>query len=94
MTTLMSISKEIETYFQKHLSGYEPLSMCPTNTSYIYRVMAKRKHNPYPGMMGDYAVWTCWNTTTNSLNCGHYDLSEKTAREILLGQLQKRARCM
>ena len=32
---------------------------------------------------GKYAVWTCWNETTQSLNFGHYDLDLEDAMDIL-----------
>ena len=45
--------------------------------TYIYRVMAQHK------VTGEYAVWTSWNETTQSLNFGHYDLNLDDAMEIL-----------
>lgn len=34
-------------------------------------------------LTGKYAVWTCWNESTQSLNFGHYDLTKETAIDIL-----------
>ena len=45
--------------------------------TYLYRVMAQNKTT------GEYAVWTSWNETTQSLNFGHYNLSLEDAMDIL-----------
>ena len=43
----------------------------------IYRVMAQNKKTK------EYAVWTCWNEYIQSMNFGHYNLTKKTAEDIL-----------
>ena len=78
----MLVTNEVKEYFENNLSNYTPLEMRETDIPYIFRVLAKKKHNSFP-QLGDYAVWTCWNVTTKSLNHGHYDLDYETAKELL-----------
>ena len=44
---------------------------------YLYIVMAKHK------VTNEYAVWTSWNTTTKSLNFGHYNLTREQADAVV-----------
>ena len=74
------IYKNVRSYFSDGhgVENYNLMSVRKKLTeTYIYRVMAQHKTT------GKYAVWTCWNETTQSLNFGHYDLSLDDAMEIL-----------
>lgn len=75
---ISKIYKNVRSYFEKELKNYEVISVRQKITEdYLYRVMAKNK------VTGKYAVWTCWNESTQSLNFGHYDLTKETAIDIL-----------
>nr|DAX14581.1 MAG TPA: Large polyvalent protein associated domain 24 [Bacteriophage sp.] len=74
------IYKNVRSYFSAGhgVENYNLVSVRQKLTeTYIYRVMAQHK------ITGEYAVWTCWNETTQSLNFGHYDLTKETAIDIL-----------
>lgn len=72
------VYKNVRSYFERKLKNYEVISVRQKLTeNYIYRVMAQHKTT------GKYAVWTCWNESTQSLNFGHYDLTKETAIDIL-----------
>lgn len=68
-------------YLSKHLNDYilskiTRLSSHPDD-DYLYIVKALNTKTL------KYAVWTSWNTTTQSLNYGHYDLTEEKAEEVI-----------
>lgn len=72
------VYKNVRSYFERELKNYEVILVRQKITEdYLYRVMAQHK------ITGEYAVWTCWNETTQSLNFGHYDLTKETAIDIL-----------
>ncbi len=65
------------------LINYTPINICPKSThpldEHMYIVIAKEKKSD------TYAVWSCWNTTTQSLNHGHYRIpSYKKALELAI----------
>lgn len=71
----------IRDYFKNNLANYELVTACRKSNNqeddYLYMVVAKKNDN-------DYACWTSWNSTTDSLNYGHYSLPDlKTCYEIL-----------
>lgn len=67
------VKENIKRYFATELSGYEPVAVCRKSNnpedSYLYMVSARNAD-------GMYACWTSFNTTTQSLNYGHYNLSD------------------
>lgn len=68
-------------YLAKHLNNYvlskvTRLSSHPKD-DYLYIVKALNVNTL------KYAVWTSWNTTTQSLNYGHYDLTDEQAEEVI-----------
>ena len=80
-----NVKENIIKYLEENLPNYELISVGKLpNETFIYRVLAKKKVNPYPEYMGDYAVWTCWNETTQCMNYGHYDMSEEKATDIFM----------
>lgn len=64
----------VNNYFfnSKTLDNYEVFKVLRASEhpddSYLYEVIAKHK------ITKEYAVWTCWNETTHSLNFGHYNI--------------------
>ena len=68
-------------YLKNNLSDYV-LSMITRLSShpeddYLYIVKALNTKTL------KYAVWTSWNTTTYSLNYGHYDLTDEQAESVI-----------
>lgn len=68
---MKQVRKNMEEYFKKHLPQYEVLeirkkSVYPED-NYLFMVSAIKED-------GSFAVWTCWNEITQSLNYGHYNL--------------------
>ena len=68
-------------YLAKHLNNYvlskvTRLSSHPKD-DYLYIVKALNVNTL------KYAVWTSWNTTTQSLNYGHYNLTDEQAEEVI-----------
>lgn len=68
-------------YLSEHLGNYSlevmtRLSSYPDDY-YLFIVKALNRNT------NKYAVWTSWNTTTESLNHGHYNLTNDEADEII-----------
>lgn len=69
---MKQVRKNVEEYLKKHLPQYTVLeirkkSVFPED-NYLFMVSAINEKD------GTYAVWTCWNETSQSLNYGHYNL--------------------
>ena len=68
---IKQVRKNVEQYFQKHLPSYTVLEIRKKSVyledNYLFMVSAIKED-------GSFAVWTCWNETTQCLNYGHYDL--------------------
>lgn len=82
---MMSITALVADYFEREegLKNYEPIAVIPNGTDeYLYRVLGKyiggcsfQKKNPY-------AVWMSFNTSTDAMNNGHYNLNIEDAYEL------------
>lgn len=81
-----NVKENVKKYLEKNLPNYELISVghIPNEDTFIYRVLAKKKVNKYPEYMGDFAMWSCWNETTQTLNWGHYDLGEEKATDLFM----------
>jgi hypothetical protein len=87
-----NVIENVKKYFDKYLPNYEVVKVMRKSShpldDYLYMVIAR--HTNYPEIKrqfgcGEYACWTCWNESTQSLNYGHYDLlSEEVAVEIAM----------
>ena len=69
---MKQVRKNVEEYFKKHLPQYAVLEIRKKSVfledNYLFMVSAINEKD------GTYAVWTCWNETSQSLNYGHYNL--------------------
>jgi len=67
------VKENVKRYFATELSEYEPVAVYRKSNhpedSYLYMVSARNTD-------GMYACWTSFNTTTQSLNYGHYNLTD------------------
>ena len=74
-------------YFKESDLKYEPISVRPYSEfegdNYLYCVLAKYIGNA-DFKQNTYAVWTCFNTSTNSMNYGHYDMSYEDACKFFI----------
>ena len=82
-TGLLEIMEQVMLYFQEHLPQYtvrkvRKKSYHPDD-SHLYMVSAQKDD-------GTYAVWTCWNRETKSLNHGHYGLQSEEACEKVMDE--------
>ena len=78
---LVEVMEDVKAYFNEHLPKYTVLNVrrksYHPDDSYPYMVSAKKNDDTY-------AVWTCWNEETKSLNYGHYNLaSEEDCRKLM-----------
>lgn len=80
----IAVVKNVNDYLKdkdNSLSNYELVDVCPKSNhpadSYLYMVTAKNV------VTGEYAVWTSWNETMQSLNYGHYGLEESEVEEVI-----------
>lgn len=88
----MNVFEMVMNYFRNSehgVSNYEPVGVRPTNAderdNYLYLVMAQYiGENEYK--KGTYAVWTCFNTETQSMNYGHYDMNLQNALDLFNGK--------
>lgn len=77
------VKDNVRKYFEVYLPQYTVYDVYYKSNhdddNYLYMVYAKKKTES----KDDYAVWTSWNESTQSLNYGHYDLTEKAAKKVL-----------
>lgn len=75
-----SVIEHVKSYFEKELPGFTPVlvqrSSNASADNYLYSVAAK-------GASGKYACWSSWNESLQSLNHGHYNITEDVAVNIL-----------
>lgn len=77
-----AVWKNIERYLEENLSRYNLIDVFRKSQhpddDYLYMVIAKHDN-------GTWAVWTCWNDKTKTLNNGHYTIEDiMDAYEILV----------
>lgn len=78
------VRKNVDKYFAEGhgLANYEPIAVGQYRghgeAEYIYVVLARQLRG------GKWAVWTSWNESTQSLNFGHYDLTEQQAMRLFM----------
>lgn len=75
------VRMQVGFYFKENLPRYTVLDIRRQSSHpadhYLYMVKAKKDDDTY-------TVWTCWNQSTKSLNCGHYDLlSEEDCERVM-----------
>lgn len=74
-----SVRNNVKKYFDDELKYYEVVAVGQTlGKAYTYIVLAKKSNSDY------FTVWTCWNESTQSLNHGHYDLTEVQAMKLFM----------
>lgn len=77
------VKDNVYKYFENNLPEYTVYNVYYKSNhdadNYLYMVLAKKNTDKND----DYAVWTCWNESTQSLNYGHYSLTEEKARKVL-----------
>lgn len=77
------VRKNVDKYFAEGngLTNYEPIAVGQTKgNQYTYMVLARQIRG------GEWAVWTCWNETTQSLNHGHAGMTEAEAMRLFLNE--------
>ena len=78
------VRKNVDKYFAESngLINYEPIAVGQYRgqyeAEYIYIVLARQIRG------GKWAVWTSWNESTQSLNFGHYDMTEQQAMKLFM----------
>ena len=88
------VKENIVEYFSKNLNDYEVKEILRAsdhpNDSYLYMVIARRKVDDTKYRTGNWACWTCWNESTQSLNFGHTWLeSYEVAKSICNKNIMK-----
>lgn len=91
----INIFEMVMNYFRNSehgVSNYEPVGVRPLNANkednYLYMVIAQYTgDNEYK--KNTYAVWTSFNTSTQSMNYGHYDMSLQNALDLFNGKEKK-----
>lgn len=77
------VKDNVRKYFETYLPQYTVYDVYYKSNhdddNYLYMVYTKKNTDKED----DYAVWTIWNESTQSLNHGHYDLTEKAAKKVL-----------
>lgn len=83
MTVSKEVREHIRHYFKVNLPNYTVLEIRQKSThpddGFLYMVSAGKDDSTY-------AVWTCWNESTQSLNFGHYGLSSIAECEKIFEQ--------
>ena len=81
----MEVVQHISEYFKEHLPKYTPLEVrrqsYNTEDHYLYMVAARKDDDSF-------AIWTSWNESIQSLNCGHYDLPSLEACVQIMTEYQ------
>ena len=79
---LSKVLRHVENYFKNHLPHYVVLTVSRKNHHpddvHLFIVSAKNEKD------GTFAVWSCWNEKTRSLNHGHYGIKLLEACEELV----------
>lgn len=85
-----NVVNNVKHYLATQLPNYELVKVLRKSSHpadhYLYMVVARNTKYPdikrdYGG--GEYALWTCWNESTQCLNHGHYDIAtEEKATEL------------
>ena len=80
-TGLLEVMEQVTLYLKEYLPGYTVLKVRKKSyhpdDSHLYMLAAEKDD-------GTYAVWTCWNQKTETLNHGHYGLqSEEACKKIM-----------
>ena len=74
----IDVREFVKEYIKENLAAYELVQIIRKSThpddDYLYMVSAKHTN-------GTYAVWTCVNMSTKSMNHGHYGLDSIEACE-------------
>ena len=86
----LGITEEVKSsvfqYFENHLPQYDVAAIFhksnAASDNYLYSVIGKRKESS-KYFDDDYACWSSWNQSTESLNFGHYNLSLENALNVL-----------
>lgn len=80
----MTVAKDVAAYFEQSsgLTNYTPVKICRVSNdpedAHLYAVVG------YNSKTDQYACWTSWNQSSQSLNYGHYNLSsEQSAVDII-----------
>lgn len=77
----LEVLEEVDLYFRENLPQYTVLKIKKKSyhpdDSHLYMVAAEKQD-------GTYAVWTCWNSSTRSLNHGHYGLRSEADCERIM----------
>lgn len=82
---MMNVTTMVADYFEREegLKNYEPIAVIPNGTDeYLYRVLGKYIEDCPFKKKNSYAVWMSFNTSTGSMNNGHYDMSYENAYEL------------
>ncbi len=81
-TGLLEVLEQVKLYFKENLPKYTVLKVRKKSyhpdDSHLYMVSAKKDD-------GTYAVWTCWNQKTKSLNHGHSGLQSEEDCDKIMG---------
>lgn len=82
VNTFIDVIDDVNEYLNISMKGSYQLEFVTRLSShkddyYLYIVVAKNKTTD------EYAVWTSWNTTTKSLNFGHYNLTKEQADAVV-----------
>lgn len=84
MKIVLEVMEQVALYFKEHLPKYTLLNIRKKSyhpdDSHLYMISARKDD-------GTYAVWTCWNQKTESLNHGHYGLQSKEECEKVMDAL-------
>lgn len=77
------VAEQVKAYFREDLPLYTILEIRKKSyhpdDHYLYMVSAIKCD-------GTYAVWTCWNHITKSLNHGHYGLQSQEECEKIMDE--------
>lgn len=70
------VQESVKAYFEEYLKGFTPIEICRASNhpedSNLYAVIAQKSN-------GEYACWTSWHQGRESMNYGHYGLSDREA---------------
>lgn len=76
------VKNHVRKYFEEYLPQYTVYEVYHKSNhdddGYLYMVEAYHKEN-----CDNFAVWTSWNESTQSLNHGHYKLTKEQAKKVL-----------
>lgn len=84
------VKSSVNAYFEESLKNYDVIAIFRASNaksdSHLFSVIAKKKE-PSRYFTGNYACWSSWNQSKETLNYGHYDIETLDSAMSILNEM-------